>query len=40
MTVDWDAITLAASFVLGAIAGTVSTVAIMRTLTRYLRHDP
>lgn len=36
-TVDWDAITLSAAYVLGALSGTVATIAVMRTLIRNLR---
>jgi hypothetical protein len=35
--VDWDAVTVAAAFVLGAIAGTAGTIAVMRTIVRYLK---
>lgn len=38
-TVDWASVTLATSFVLGAVVGTVATIAVMRTVMRYGRRD-
>jgi hypothetical protein len=35
--VDWASVTLATAFVLGAVVGTVATIAVMRTLMRYVR---
>lgn len=37
--VDWASVTLATAFVLGAIVGTVATIAVMRTVIRWLRND-
>lgn len=34
--VDWSNLSVAAAFVVGAIAGTAGTIAVMRSLMRYL----
>lgn len=37
--VDWANLTVAAGFILGAILGTVATIAVMRTLVSWFRRD-
>lgn len=37
--ITFDDVTVAGAFILGAIAGTIATIALMRTLSDYFRRD-
>ena len=36
---DWSNLTIAGAFVVGAIAGTVATIRVLRSLLEYLRNE-